>query len=356
MESLFHIDKYGVPSACTSPARCPYRENGHFKTYEDAKERADQIYNEFKRGSPDDKNPIKKIRSYYSDYSAVTEFPINKKIAYMSDFELIIISWMERAKVKEQMKKNMIAGVKFTPGEIVRIVNAEMKKKINRHIDLEEYYNIPKNKWSKETHRQFSQFKNKEKELAKKLNLEKVTMICLPMYARENLAKYGFISTPDNLNEVVYKVSPIGELSEQSELISYNHSMNKITSCFSVFEVVGAVEDVSLYSLTYSESINKKFIKIWQEKELEGKGFSYEAGLNKFAEAHLFKTIQGTDIPKAFAKMSPPVAKELMEYFTTYRSIMLVMRDKLKDANLDFYSKYVSFNNNIEDEGEWMID
>lgn len=353
MESLFHIDKYGVPSACTSPVRCSYRENGHFKTYEDAKKKADKLYDEFKRGSPDDKNPIKTIRSYYSDYSAITEFPINKKVACVSDFDLIIISWMEKETVKLEMKKNIIAGVKFTPGEIVHVLNVEMHKKINEHIDLDKYYNIPKNKWSSETYLQLSKFKSGEESLARKLGYESLSIICLPMYARITLAENGFISTPENINEVVYKVYREGKV---DKLITYNHSMSRITSSFSIFEIVGAMEEISLYSLTYSENLNKKFLNMWNDKDLKNKGFSYETGLKRFINSHLFKNVQGTDIPRAFARMSPRVAKEINSFFSTYRGIMLIMKEVLQEANLDFYSEYVSFEANLEDEGEWMID
>lgn len=353
MESLFHINKYGVPSACTSPMKCPYRKNGHFSTYDEAKEEAESLYSEFKKGIPSSEDLVKNIRSYYLDYSAVTEFPINKKVIYEKDFDFIIISWIEKESVKLEMKRNMIAGVKFTPGEIIRVLNEELYLKTKSKINLDNYYDIPEKKWDKETYAQIHKFKASETNLAKSLNLESLSILCLPMEARKVLSENGFISTPENINEVVYKVYQNNKV---KEIITYNHSINKITSTFSIFEIVGAMENVSLYSLTYSENMRRRFLKLWEGNNLKEKGFSYEEGLNKFINAHLFKDLQGTDVPKAFIKKSPIVAKEISGFFRKYKNIMLVMREKLIEENLEFYNQYVIFDENIEDDGEWMIE
>lgn len=356
MGELFHIDRYGLPTLCKSPSNCIYNERGHFNSYKKANKEAERLKKEFEDGYSTDKNVAKSLKSYYLDYFAVSEFLYNKQISSVEDFDLIIISWMERKHIKEQMMKNQIGRAKFTPGEVIKVIEQEMIRKKGKSLELEKTHlePIPKDKWEPEMIRQFSHYNDKRNDLALKLGYDSLEIISLPMYARENLEKEGLLSTAANMNEVIYRVTP--QYSYKGDIIAYNHSIGKETSVFDIYEIAGAIEEITLYDVTYAENPNSIFRRIWESTPPEERPSSYEQALERFISSQFFKGIQGVDVPRAFVNHSPLVAQEVRNYFINYRRIMLVMKDKLSESNLDHYSKNVLFYDKQKtDDEEWII-
>lgn len=344
----FHINKHGVPATCNSPIdMCMYGDSStHFPTYELAKEYADKIFESVKGNIViETTHESQKIRSYYLSATAINEFHKNKKIAELQDFDLIIISWLTMQSVNEGMKLNEVCGVKFTYGDIVRIMESEIKFKTGQLLSLHKYLNpLIGGDWEKQMKVQKELYENTEN-LTKKLNLDSMTPIFLPMDARKRLQKDGFMRNAENVNEVVYQVLP--KISQFGDIICYNHSTEKISKEFDIYEVAGVVEGISLHETCYVSN-KKNFEKAWERRE-DLKGMNYDEALEKYKRKLFFKGVEGLDVPKAIIKMSPIVAKELAAFVERYRAIMGAIGDIIGDTEIPGPLLF-------EDEDDWIIE
>ena len=345
MEKIFHIDKYGVPAICNSPNYCPYDKDRHFKDYDDAKL---YINRETINSKSNLNHPSKLIESYFDSISALNEFPLNRKIAELDDFDLMIVSWLMKPKVEENMKINKIANVKFTYGDIVRVISEKVKRITGFPINIDEYYNVShKDNWTPEMKSQYESYNERCHEIAEYLNKESAELIVLPMDARNRLTNDGYMSSPDNIHEVVYKVGP--EISPFGNMVSYNYSTGKISKEFDIYELAGVIEGKTLHDLCYSENYDSQFQSLW-EKHQRKPSVNFDYAIRRFKEEQFMQGIEGTDVPKAFVQMSPIVAQELARFIRIYRAMMDEVRDILVSNNLEFIGTY------HDDDGEWMVD
>ena len=351
----FHINKYGVPAICNSPmVSCPYGSERHFKTYEDAKVYADLLSEEIKTGIPLDKNdPAKKIKSYYNSFTAINEFPINRKIADLESFEFIIVSWLAKRTVESEMRYNRIGSANFTYGDIVRILNEEIKGRFGEGLNLEKYYNpIPHEFWEDSMVDQRNLYGETTHTLAGKLGFKSMEIISLPMSARRRLSYDGFLLNPQDIHEVIYRVYPA--VSWAGNIVAYNHNTNEMSNEFDVFEIAGVVEGYTLHNLCYSEKIEDEFESVWEKIRQKGyNDVNYEHAMKRYKEQHFFKGIEGTDIPKIFIRMSPVVAQEIAKFVKNYNAIMFAVEDILSEQGVSGIE--YEFDNE-EDDGDWIIE
>lgn len=361
MKKRFHINKHGIPVVCRFPkGRCFYGdESVHFESYEQAKQHIDNI-NKAIRGKVilPIEHSAQKIRSYYSSREAINEFQVNKKIADLPDFDLIIISWLAIEKVKEGMKENRIGNVKFTYGDIVRIVEEELKLRpeYKNGLKLEEkYYNpIPFDLWEDHMKKQRRKYRDSTDKLTKALAFESMSIISVPMSARKRLAQDGYLTNPENINEVIYKVSP--KVSQFGDIIVYNHNTNETSKEFDVYEIAGAIEGKTLHDLCYEENVESKFNKIWESAEFTSNiNVDYEVALERYKKEQFFKGLEGTSIPRAFVRMSPIAAKEIANFVFTHRRIMRAIGEIMNDD--DFKDMFPSvFDKDSDDDDGWTIE
>lgn len=355
MKRRFHINKHGVPSSCNYPiGTCSYGdEKSHFKTYEEAKRHIDLI-NEAVKGNitPPIENEAQKIRSYYISGTAINEFPLNRRIADVVDFDLIVVSWLAIKEVKEGMKHNRIGAARFTYGDIVRILEGELKlqEEYKDGLQLEQrYYNpIPFGFWEEQMKAQRNLYKDSLESLSDELGFEKMEIINLPMSARRLLVQDGYLTNAENLNEVVYRVVP--KISQFGDIISYNHNKKSMSKEFDVYEIAGVVEGKSLHDLCYDENLDDKFRKIWEASEIKS-SISFEEAKERYKKEQFFKGLHGTDIPRAFIKMSPIVAMEIANFVSTHRTIMMAIGDIMNERGLD-----EMFPTGLEEDDNWTID
>lgn len=352
----FHINKHGIPAVCNYPiAICPFGdESKHFESYEDAEEYIN-LLNKAVKGETDliAKHPSQKIRSYYTSIEAINEFIPNRKVAEIEDFELIIISWLAKGDVKENMKHNQISEAKFTYGDIVRVIEEELKLQYRYKdgLNLEDkYYNpVPFPLWEEGMRAQRNLYRDMSDNLAKELNFEKMSIIYLPMSARLRLEQDGFMSNAENLHEVIYHVEPA--ISQFGDIISYNHTTGNISKEFDIYEIAGVMEGKTLYDLCYDENIESKFNKIWNSSSIDKDEIDYKAAIDRYKDNQLFKGLEGPAIPRAFVRMSPIVAKEISEFMSTYRAIIIAIGDIIDESGV----KKEIFSPKLEDE-DWIID
>lgn len=345
MGKIFHIDKYGVPAICNSPNYCPYGKDRHFKNYDDAKLYVEE---EIINNKSDLSHPSRLIESYFDSLSALNEFPINKKVAELEDFDLMTVSWMMKPKVKMDMKVNKIANIRFSYGDIVRVINEKIKRITGSPIDIDRYYNVThRDNWSPEMKTQYEHYNGRCHEIAEFLDKESAELIVLPMDARKRLSIDGYMNAPDNIHEVVYKVKP--EVSPLGNMVSYNYSTGKISKEFDIYELAGVIEGKTLHDLCYSENYDSQFQNLWEKHQREP-SVNFDYAVKRFKEEQFMQGIEGTDVPKAFVQMSPIVAQELARFIRMYRAMMDEVRNILVSNNLDFIGTYYN------DDGEWMVD
>lgn len=356
MKKRFHINKHGIPASCNSPiGTCSYGdEKHHFDTYEEAKKHIDLI-NEAIKGNiaPPVESEAQKIRSYYISGTAINEFPLNRRIANVTDFDLIIISWLAINEVKEGMKDNRIGIAKFTYGDIVRILEEELKLRHEYKDGLQleyKYYNpIPFPFWEEQMKAQRNLYKDSVENLSEELGLERMEIISLPMSARKRLVYDGYMTNAENLNEVIYRVVP--KISQFGDIIVYNHSTEKVSKEFDVYEIAGVVEGKTLHDLCYDKNLDDKFKEIWDASEIES-SISFEEAKERYKREQFFKGLEGTAIPKAFVRMSPVVAKEIAGFVSTHRTIMMAIGDIMHERGLEDM-----FPTGLEnDDDDWTID
>ena len=356
MSRRFHINKHGVPAVCNSPSGiCSYGgKDCHFNTYEETRIHIDKI-NESVNGNimiPIE-SPAQKIRSYYLSGTAVNEFPLNKKIADLIDFDLVIISWLTMKEIKDGMKNNRIGLARFTYGDIVRVLEEELKLKdeYKEGLKLEnKYYNpVPFEYWEEQMRAQRNLYNSSLDSLSEKLGFESMKIISLPMEARRKLVRDGYLSSAENLNEVIYKVVP--KVSQFGDIIAYNHTTDQSSKEFDVYEIAGVVEGKSLHDLCYDKNIDSRFKELWDSKEFDSKGIDYESARKRYKKEQLFKGLEGTDIPRAFMRMSPIVAKEIAGFVATHRTIMMAIGKIMNEKGLeDMFPTILD-----EDDG-WVIE
>lgn len=343
----YHINKHGVPALCTRNIEsCDFGgASAHFPTYELAKEYADKIF-ESVRGNVvlQATESAQKIRSYYLSASAINEFYKNRKIANIADFDLIIISWLTMDSINENMKYNKVGKVNFTYGDIVRMMEEELRVKTGKTLNLKKYINFkPLETWERQMKEQHQLYENTVL-LSKELGFNSMEPICLPMKSRKRLEKDGFIRNAENINEVVYQVKP--SISQFGDIISYNHSTNKVSKEFDIYEIAGVIEGKTLYETCY---VNNKrlFEEAWNERD-DLKSLNYDLALERYKQRLFFKGIEGLDVPKALIRMSPMIAKEVSEFVGRYRAIMGAIGEILGDENVPSAIE--------EDEDDWIIE
>lgn len=355
MSRRFHISKHGVPAVCNSPAgMCSYGdENSHFDTYEEAKVHVDKISESVKGNIMIPiESSAQKIRSYYLSGTAINEFPLNKKVADLVDFDLVVVSWLTMKEVKEGMKNNRIGLAKFTYGDIVRVLEEELKLKeeYKDGLGLEnKYYNpIPFAYWEEQMKAQKRLYEDSVDKLSEELGFESMEIISLPMDARRRLVQDGYLSSAENLNEVVYKVAP--EISQFGNIIAYSHSTKEISREFDIYEIAGVVEGKSLHDLCYDKNIDTKFKEMWNSKEFDSEGVDYETVKEIYKKEQFFKGLEGTDIPRALMRMSPIVAKEIAGFVSTHRTIMMAIGKIMDDKGMGDMFPTI-----LEEEDSWTI-
>lgn len=356
MSKKYHINKHGVPAACSTHINlCSYGgEKNHFSSYEKAKEHIDQL-SEAVNGNitaPID-SPPQRLRSYYTSGTAINEFPLNKKISDLIDFDLIIISWLAAKEVKDGMKENRIGLAKFTYGDIVRVLEEELMLRDGIGLKLEgKYYNpIPFLLWEQQMKEQRNLYNNSIEKLSEELGFESMTMICLPMSARERLVEDRFLRSAENLNEVIYKVVP--GISQFGNIISYNHSTGDISREFDIHEIAGAVNGDTLNELCYSKSIESRFEELWRSSEFNSsKEINYEDARDRYKKEQFFRGLEGTDIPRAFMRMSPIVAKEIAGFVSTHRTIMMAIGNIMNDRGVS----EDTIPEALREEEDWIIE
>lgn len=342
----FHINKHGVPAACHYPIDlCQYGDKStHFETYEEAKEYSEKVLESVKGNVVlEQKHPSQKIRSYYFSSTAINEFYKNKKVANIPDFDLVIISWLTMDKRVEDMKENKVCGVSFTYGDITRMMEEELKLKTGKNLNVEKFLEVYKKNMIEEQMKVQKNLYENTALLSKELKLDSMEIIYLPMKARKLLEKDGFMSNAENVNEVIYKVSP--EVSKFGNIVSYNHSTNKVSKEYDAYEIAGVLEGKTLYELCYISN-RKIFEEAWNKKG-GSKTLTFETALEKYKEKLFFKGLEGLDVPRALIRMSPLVAKNISEFVVRYRAIMGAIGEILGDENVL---------KNFDEEEDWIIE
>lgn len=356
---MFHINKHGVPAICNSSIdECSYGDSSHhFETYEEAKIHIDQVGEAVKGNitfSID--SPAQKIRSYYSSGTAINEFPFNKKMADLIDFDLIIISWLAAREVKKGMENNNIGTAEFTYGDIVRVMEEELKLREEYKDGLKlgnKYYNpIPFRHWEQQMKEQRRLYRDSVEKLSDELGFDSMSIISLPMSARRRLVEDKYLRSAENMNEVIYKVTP--EVSQFGDIISYNHSTGDVSREFDVHEIAGVVEGKTLHDLCYEKGIESKFEELWKTSEFNSnKDINYEEARDRYKREQFFKGLEGTDIPRAFMRMSPIVAKEIGGFVSTHRTIMMAIGDIMNRGGVNEETLPAALS---EEEEEWIIE
>lgn len=353
----YHINKHGIPSVCNHPIKlCPYGERNHFRTYEEAKRYSEKM-NQAILGNVSFK-PIEiaqSLRSYYLSGTAINEFPINRKVADLVDFDLMIISWLAINEVREGMKNNMIGKAKYTYGEIVKIIEEEVKLKTEFKDGLkleEKYYNpIPFVHWEEQMKVQKNLYSEYVDELADELGFESMSIISLPMRARRLLAEDKFISNPENMNEVIYRVVPA--VSQFGNIIAYNHSTKTISREFDVYEIAGVLESKTLFDLCYAKNLDAKFNGLWEKTKDKFEGVTYDEAKDRYKKGQFFKGVEGTSIPKAFIRMSPVAAKEIANFVSTHRAIMIAIGNMMTERGFEGQTLEEILR---EEDDDWIIE
>lgn len=360
MVKKFHISKHGVPASCNSPIKlCPYGdERAHFKTYEKAKAHADRI-NEAVKGNGNVKlateNAAQKIRSYYTSGTAINQFPLNKKIADLEDFDLVVVSWLTISGVRENMRLNKIGIAEFTYGDIVRILEEELKLRgvYIKGLELEKKYYNPSSFGVLEDQMkaQMYLYKDSLNNLAEELGHEKMEIISLPMIARKRLVQDGYLDNAENMNEVVYRVYP--KISQFGDIIVYNHNSKTESKEFDVYEIAGVIEGKTLFELCYSRNLDSRFKEMWDSKIFDSKKINYNEARERYKKEQFFKGLEGTDIPKAFMRMSPIVAQEISGFVSTHRTIMMAIGNIISANGLDRETMPDKLQ---EEDDDWIIE
>lgn len=358
MVKKFHINKHGVPAACSSPLKlCPYgAEKAHFKTYERAKAYADKI-NEAVKGNItfSSDNSAQKIRSYYISGTAINQFPLNKKIADLDDFDLVVVSWLTMNGVRESMQEKRIGLAEFTYGDIVRVLDEELKLrgKYANGLELEKKYYNPASfgVWEDQMKAQRNLYKDSVDILAEELGHEKMEIISLPMIARKRLVQDGYLKNAENLNEVVYRVYP--KISQFGDIISYNHNSKVESKEFDVYEIAGVIEGKTLFELCYSRNLDSRFREMWDSKKFDTKNIDFNEARERYKREQFFKGLEGTDIPKALMRMSPIVAQEISNFVSTHRTIMMAIGNILNASGLSNDTMPEPLQDNSDD---WIIE
>lgn len=346
----FHVNQHGIPTVCNSLLTdCEFDVDLHFKSYEDALSYIERREEEFKRKTPNDEDQlIKRIQGYYDSLSAVNEFPLNREVAKIDDFELIMESWLAKDSIKKDMKRNVIYNIEFTYGDIVRVLSEEMKVMYASKINLEKYYNPIVYDYWEDWMKTQSQKYNDTSKFKKNFQFENVEMIHIPMSARKCLEKDGFIKNSRNIHEVLYKITPSS--SKHKNIISFNHSTNEFGEAFDIYELAGAVEGKTLYDLCYHK-IEQEFYSMWETSSLANSNIDYTNIVDRYKSKQFYRGLEGADIPKAFVKMSPIVAKGIAEYIKSYRILMFSISEIL--IEIGAVEKYSLED---EDDGSWFIE
>lgn len=367
MNKSFHINKYGIPAVCHAIAgACQFGGRDlHFDTYEEAQKHIDKLTKE--RENKVKSDPIKSLDSYYQSDIALNEFQLNKQVSTYLDFDLMMISWASLPIVQKNMKMNKIGEAQYTFGDIIKILEQEIisDSEIEDGLHLKDRYLNGKNDFAiphtyYDSKEHWEPFMEKQKELydpvvqefRRNLGYNNMEVMYLPMTARKLLEQDGYITDSEDINNVIYKISP--EEPNLGDLIVYNHSTFEKSKPFDVYEFAGVIEGKTLFDFTHDKNSDIEFEEIWGNGEwVHNNEFPNEYKIQRevFRAGKFMKGIEGPDILKAFVKMSPIAAKEIAKFIETHKILMKAVSNILGEKGVqDIYG----LQEDIDDFG-WQI-